>query len=171
MENTQTPESWGEPRSKTVTWHDPKLTVDGREGLTGLEHMRAGLRGEIPGAPIGSLMGFRLTDATQGEVRFEGTPDESTCNPMGAVHGGLTCTVLDSAAGCAVQTTLPAGVGYTSVEIKVNYLRPVFAGTPLFARGWVTKPGRRVAFAEAEIRDASDKVVATASSTCLIFDL
>lgn len=170
-QNTQTHESWGEPRSKTVTWHDPKLTVDGREGLTGLEHMEAALRGEIPGAPIGALMGFRLTEVSKGEVRFEGTPDETTCNPMGAVHGGLMCTVLDSAVGCAVQTTLPAGVGYTSVEIKVNYLRPVFAGTPLFAKGWVTKPGRRVAFAEGEIRDAADKVVATASSTCLVFEL
>lgn len=170
-QNTAAAESWGEPRSKTITWNDPKLTVDGREGLTGLEHMEALLRGEIPGAPIASLMDFTLTEVSEGRTRFEGTPDESACNPMGAVHGGLMCTLLDSAVGCAVQTTLPAGVGYTSVEIKVNYLRPVFAGTPLAAKGWVIKPGRRVAFAEGEIRDASGKVVATASSTCLVFEM
>ena len=165
------PQAWGEPRGKTVTWFDPKLTVQGREGLSGLEHLEAGLRGEIPFAPIGHLMGFRLSAVSQGEVRFEGTPDESACNPMGAVHGGMMCTLLDSAVGCAVQSTLPAGVGYTSVEIKVSYLRPVFAGAPLYTRGWVTKPGRRAAFAEGEIRDAADKVVATASSTCLVFEL
>lgn len=165
------PASWGEPRGKSVTWYDPKLTVEGRQGLTGLEHMEAALRGEIPMAPIGSLLGFHLTEVSQGEVHFAGTPDESACNPMGAVHGGVMCTLLDSAVGCAVQTTLPTGVGYTSVEIKVNYLRPVSAGTLLTTRGWVTKPGRRVAFAEGEIRDDAGKVVANATSTCLIFDL
>ena len=165
------PTAWGEPRSKSVTWYDPDLTVEGRQGLTGLEHMEAVLRGRIPGAPIGFLMDFRPTKVSQGEVHFEGTPDESVCNPMGAVHGGLMCTLLDSAVGCAVQTTLPAGVGYTSVEIKVNYLRPVMAGTPLTARGWVTKPGRRVAFAEGEMLDAAGKVVANATSTCLVFEL
>jgi uncharacterized protein (TIGR00369 family) len=85
------------------------------------------------------------------------------------VHGGLVCTLLDSAAGSAVQSTLPAGVSYTSIEIKVNYLRPVHAQSGrLLAHGWVTKPGRRVAFAEADVRDADGKLVATASSTCLV---
>lgn len=170
-QNRQTPQTWGEPRSKSVTWHDPQLVVQAREGRSGLEHLRSWVGGEFPSAPISRLMGFSMTRAEEGEVRFEGTPDESVCNPMGAVHGGMMCTLLDSATGCAVQTTLPVGVGYTSVEIKVNYLRPVFAGTPLYTRGWVTKPGRRMAFAEGEIRDGADKVVATASSSCLVFDL
>jgi len=98
-------------------------------------------------------------------------PDESAYNPIGLVHGGLVCTLLDSVTGCAVQSTLPADLGYTSVEIKVNYLRPVHAGSgELHARGWITKPGRRVAFAEGDVRGLDGKVVATASSTCLILE-
>jgi uncharacterized protein (TIGR00369 family) len=103
-----------------------------------------------------------------GEVVFRCVPDDSTYNPLGTVHGGLLCTALDSAAGCAVHTTLAAGVGYTSAEIKVNYMRPAAAGTALTIRGWVTKPGRRLAFAEAEIRDPDDRQVANATSSLLI---
>ena len=86
---------------------------------------------------------------------FRCEPDESTYNPIGVVHGGLACILLDTVAGCAVHTTLAAGVGYTSLEIKVNYLRPIHGGTVLIAHGWVTKPGRRVAFAEGEVLDAA----------------
>lgn len=84
------------------------------------------------------------------------------------LHGGLMCTLLDSVAGCAVHTTLPAGVGYTSIEIKVSYMRPVKAGVPLLARGWVTKRGNRVSFADGEITDPEGRKIATASSSCLI---
>ncbi|MFL1377612.1 MULTISPECIES: PaaI family thioesterase [unclassified Nocardiopsis] len=170
-DSTPAPESWGEPREKTVTWYDPKVVVAGREGLTGADHLRALAGGELPPPPIAALMGFDLVSVGEGEVVFTGTPDESAYNPLGVVHGGYVCTLLDTVAGCAVQTTLPAGSGYTSVEIKVNYLRPVAAGTALTARGWVTKPGRRVAFVEGDVRDESGRVVATASSTCLVFDI
>ncbi|CAL9394483.1 hypothetical protein SUDANB121_01335 [Nocardiopsis dassonvillei] len=170
-ESTPAPGAWGEPREKTVTWHDPEVVAAGREGLTGLGHLRAMAGGELPPPPIGRLMGFGVVSVEEGEVVFGGTPDDSVYNPLGIVHGGYVCTLLDTVAGCAVQTTLPAGSGYTSIEIKVNYLRPVTAGTALTARGWVTKPGRRVAFAEGEVRDGSGRVVATASSTCLVFDL
>ena len=84
------------------------------------------------------------------------------------VHGGLVCTLLDTVLGCAVHSTLPARVGYTSIEIKVNYLRPVHVGAELIGHGWVTKPGRRVAFADAEVIGADGKQVATASGSCLI---
>ena len=84
------------------------------------------------------------------------------------MHGGTACVLLDTVAGCAVHSTLPAGVGYTSLEIKVNYLRPIHGGVDLIAHGWVTKPGRRVAFAEGDLRDAEGRVLATATSTCLI---
>jgi uncharacterized protein (TIGR00369 family) len=103
-----------------------------------------------------------------GDVVFGCLPDESVYNPIGVVHGGLVCTLLDTVAGCAVHSTLPADVGYTSVEIKISYLRPVRAGVELIAHGWVTKPGRRVAFAEADVRDPSGTLLATASSTCLV---
>ena len=136
--------------------------------MTGREFLEAIAAGELPPAPIAETLGFTLTRVGDGEVWFGGTPDESVYNPIGAVHGGLVCTLLDSVCGCAVHSTLPAGTGYTSVEIKVNYLRSVKAGDELTAHGWVTKPGRRVAFAEGDVRDGQDRLVATASSTLLI---
>jgi uncharacterized protein (TIGR00369 family) len=163
---------WGVEHSKTVTWHDPFAAAKAGAKLSGLEHLRALIRGELPPPPIATLMGFTLISADTGDVQFACTPDESVYNPIGLVHGGLVCTLLDSVAGCAVQSTLPVGVGYTSVEIKVNYLRGVHANSGrLVAHGWVTKPGRRIAFAEGDVRDADGKVVATASSTCLIMPM
>jgi uncharacterized protein (TIGR00369 family) len=100
---------------------------------------------------------------------FECTPDESVYNPIGLVHGGLACTLADSAAGCAVHTTLEPGARYTSIDITVNYLRPVtLASGTLVATGRVTKPGRRVALATAEVTDDAGRLVATATSNCLI---
>lgn len=99
-------------------------------------------------------------------------PNESHYNPIGSVHGGFYVTLLDSVCGCAVHTTLPAGVGYTSLEIKTNFLRPMTVETgKVTAKGWVTKAGRSAAFAEGEIRDQSGKLLATASSVCLIVSL
>lgn len=161
--------NWGEERSKTITWHDPlAAAATGRE-LSGLDHLRALVAGEIPPPPIAQLFGFRPIDVSEGDVVFVCTPDESAYNPIGLVHGGLVCTLLDSVLGCAVQTTLLAGVGYTSIEIKVNYLRGVHADSgELRAHGWVTKPGRRVAFADGDVRDSAGKLVATATGSCLV---
>ena len=161
--------AWGEPRSKTVTWHDPAATAAGMAGRTGLEFLQAIAAGELPGAPIASLFAFRIVSVAEGEVVFACTPDDAAYNPIGVVHGGLVCTLLDSVGGCAVQTTLPAGVGYTSIEISVRYLRPVHAGTELTATGRVVKPGRRVAVAEADVRDAQGRLVASAVTSCLVF--
>lgn len=159
-------------RSRTITWHDPMIGARAMATMSGLEYMQALLDGTVPPPPIISLMDMRPVAVETGSVTFECEPGESHYNPIGAVHGGFACTVLDSVAGCAVQTTLPQGMGYTSLEIKVNYLRPLSTKTgPLTAVGRVIKPGNRVAFAEAEIRDAEGKVVATASSTLLVFPL
>ncbi|MFF2556519.1 PaaI family thioesterase [Nocardia sp. NPDC058058] len=163
------PESWGEVRSKTVYWHDPKVSLEAAPGRTGLEYLTAMVDGEIPGAPIAGLMNMRPVRVANGDVVFVCTPDESMYNPIGMIHGGVACTLLDTAAGCAVHTTLAANVGYTSIEIKINYLRPIHAHTgELTVHGWVTKPGRRVAFAEADVRDADGTMLATATSTCLV---
>ena len=160
---------WGEPRSKTVTWHDPLRTAQAGSAMSGRDFIQAMIDGKLPPPPIGNLLGFRAVSVGDGDMVFACTPDESAYNPIGVVHGGLVCTLLDSAAGCAVHTTLPAGVGYTSAEIKVNYLRPIHGHTgELTAHGWVTKPGRRIAFAEADVRDSAGKLLATASSTCLV---
>jgi uncharacterized protein (TIGR00369 family) len=166
------PEAWGEPRSRTVTWHDPRVTAAGALERSGLETLQAIRDGVLPPAPIGMLMQFDIRALEEGRVEFGCTLDESVYNPIGVVHGGLVCTLLDTVAGCAVHTTLPAGVAYTSIELKVNYLRPVHATSgPLTAIGRVVKPGRRVAFAEGEVLDAQGRTLATASSSLLVFPL
>jgi uncharacterized protein (TIGR00369 family) len=163
------PGSWGEPRQKTITWYDPLAAAEQGAAMSGLDHLQAILAGKLPPPPIATHFGFTFVSIDPGHVVFGCTPDESAYNPIGLVHGGLVCTLLDSVVGCAVATTLPAGVGYTSIEIKVNYLRPIHGHTgDLLAHGWVTKPGRRVAFGEGDVRDTHGKVLATASSTCLI---
>ena len=167
-----TPESWGAPRSRTVEWHDPLITAAGALERSGLATMEAIRDGELPPPPIAKLMQMGIAALGEGRVEFTCELDESVYNPIGVVHGGLVCTLLDTVAGCAVHTTLPAGVGYTSIELKVSYLRAVHAGSgPLTAVGRVVKPGRRVAFAEGEVLDAAGRTVATASSSLLVFPI
>ena len=166
------PADWGTARTRTVEWHDPMITAAGALQRSGLETMQAIRDGILPPPPIAMLMQMGITGLEEGRVEFTCAVDESVYNPIGVVHGGLVCTLLDSVLGCAVHTTLPAGVGYTSIELKVNYLRAVHAaGGPLTAIGRVIRPGRRVAFAEGEVLDATGRTVATASSSLLVFPL
>jgi len=138
--------------------------------MKGIDYLQAMIDGEIPPPPIIALMDMTLVSAEEGTVTFTCEPNESHYNPIGTVHGGFVCTVLDSVAGCAVQSTLAAGLGYTSLEIKVNYLRGVSAASgTLTAVGRVVKPGSRVAFAEGVVTDSEGRVVATATSTLLVF--
>jgi len=156
--------------SKTLTWTDPAATSVHAATMSGLDFLRAMGDGRIPPPPISSHVNLDFVSVEPGEVVFSSTPDESHYNPIGSVHGGYFATLLDSAAGCAVQSTLPAGTAYTSLEIKVSFIRGITAGTgPVQVRGWVTKPGSKAAFAEAEIRDGAGRLLATASSTCLVF--
>jgi len=169
---TGTPTSWGEPRTREVTWYDP--TIGAVQGLrmAGIDYLRAMQRGELPPAPIAGLLGFDVTEVEEGRVRFACVPDESAYNPIGVVHGGLVCTLLDSVTACAVHSTLPLGKGYTSIEIKVSYLRAVTASSGrLTATGTLVKGGSRVAFSEGVVTDGSGTPVATATSTCLVYDL
>jgi uncharacterized protein (TIGR00369 family) len=157
-------------RTRTVSWHDPLVGAKLATTMSGLDYLHAMIEGSIPPPPITSLMNMTLASAEPGTAVFTCLPDESHYNPIGSVHGGFVCTVLDSAAGCAVHTTLAAGLGYTSLEIKVNYLRAVKADSgELTVTGTVTKPGSRVAFAEAVLTDSAGRTVATASSTLLVF--
>lgn len=163
------PAAWGEPRTKTVTWYDPFATAAQGAALPGREYLQAIADGILPPPPIASLLDFRITEVGDDEVSFAVVPDESAYNPIGLVHGGLVCTLLDSVVGCAVHATLPAGTGYTSIELKVSYVRPIHARIgEIHAHGWVTKPGRRVAFAEGDVRDGDGKLLASASSSLLI---
>lgn len=162
---------WGEPRTRTVTWHDPATPAEISGKLSGIDYMHALADGRIPAPPIVGLIDAKLVSVSPGGATFTLTPNESHFNPIGAVHGGIICTLLDSAAGCAVHTTLERGYGYTSIELKVNFLRGTTLDSgELTVRGWVKKAGRRVAFAEAEITDSRGKTVATASSSLLVFE-
>ncbi|MEQ0561183.1 PaaI family thioesterase [Amycolatopsis sp. NEAU-NG30] len=156
-------------RSKTITWQDPLESARLGATMSGLDYMRAIAEGRVPPAPIAAHFGLRWESVERGEVVAVAEPDESLYNPIGMVHGGVAATMLDSVVGCAVHTTLPAGVGYASVELKVSYLRAIHAGRgEIRATGRVVKEGSRIAFAEGEIRDAEGRLLATASGTCVI---
>jgi uncharacterized protein (TIGR00369 family) len=162
---------WGEPRTKTVQWHDPAITAASGAGLNGLEFLRSIRDGVLPPPPIAMLLGMRMCEVEVGHVVFECEPDESAYNPIGVVHGGLVCTLADTVAACAVHSTLGPGVAYTSIDLNVSYLRPVTVSSGVLrATGLVTKPGRRVAFSRADIVDGAGKLVATATSSCLVME-
>lgn len=163
------PGTWGPPRSKQVSWHDPVATAAHGATLSGREYLEAIRDGDLPPPPIANLVAMHLVAIGDGEAFFRCEPDESVYNPIGMVHGGLLCTLLDSAAGCAVHTQLPAGVGYSTIEIKVSFLRPVHAGAgELEIRGGVVRAGRRVVFAEAEARDGTGRLVGQATTSVLV---
>jgi len=165
------PTEWGEPRSRTVTWYDPLTTATAATTMSGLEFLRAMAEGSLPPAPIATLFQMRPVEVDEGRVVFECQPDQSAYNPIGVVHGGLVCTLADTVAACAVHTTLERGIGYTSIDLNVSYLRPVTSESGVLrATGQVTKRGRRVAFATAEIVDGANRPVATATGSCLVMD-
>jgi uncharacterized protein (TIGR00369 family) len=138
--------------------------------MSGLAYFQAMLAGELPNAPISDLMDFMLAEAAHGQVIFTISPSEFHYNPIGVVHGGLAATLLDSAMSCAIHSTLPAGVGYTTVEMKINYVRPITAASGrLRAIGQVIHTGRRVGIAEGKILDDNEKLYAHGTTTCLIF--
>jgi len=158
-------------RRRVLTWQDPLETAARGRSLSGLAFLQQMADGAIPPPPIAMLMGFRIVEVSPGRAVFACTPDESHYNPIGLVHGGLLCTLADTVIGCAVSSTLEAGVGYTSIDVQVSFLRPVTVRTgELLATGLVTKPGRRVAFARAEIAAPDGRMVATATGSCLIID-
>ena len=168
-ETTAAPERSGDTMSKIVTWSDPQRSWTAARGMSGLEYLEAMRSGQLPPPPITRLLGYTLQDIGDGEVTLRCRPDASTYNALGAVHGGVACTLLDSATASAVQTQLPRGSSLTSMEMKVSWLRPV-TPTPegLTAYGRVVQLGARVAFAEGTLQDHDGRVLATASSTCLI---
>lgn len=156
-------------RSRIIRYEVPGRDPQALFARPGLEQLQAIADRMHPAPPISAHIGLEIVRVADGDVVMTAQPDESHYNPIGAVHGGFFATLLDSACGCAVHSTLPAGVGYTSLEIKVAFLRPITADTgTVTAHGWVTKRGRSASFAEADIRDAEGRVLATATSTCLI---
>jgi len=122
--------------------------------------------------PIGETLEFYLVELERGRVVFEGSPSRKVFNLIGSVHGGYAATLLDSACGCAVHSSLPAGQGYTTLELKLAYHRALDeASGPVRAEGKLVSLGRRVGFSEAKLIDASGRLCASATSTLLIFPI
>jgi len=133
---------------------------------SGLELLQRMIDGHVPPPPFARTVGAELVAVAPGEAVFRCVPGESFLNPLGLVHGGLLCTLLDSAMGVAVQTEAPAGVGYATIELKVSFLKPLpFDGREVQARGRVLQIGRRIAFAEAHVRDADGVLLGHATSS------
>ena len=138
----------------------------------GLGFLHAMLRGELHFPPIMETLNFTLLEAEKGRAVFQGTPIFAHYNPLGSVHGGWFCTVLDSAVGCAVHSTLPRGKGYTTLELKVNMIRPLTENSgPVRAEGRIIHTGGQTAVAEGTLFDSAGKLYASATTTCLIFDI
>lgn len=147
-------------------------SLEQMKACSGIEFLQRIWSGEYPSAPIGHTMDFVPIEAEPGRVVFQGTPGRQHYNPIGSVHGGYFCTLLDSAVGCAVQSTLPAGMGYTTLELKVNLIRALTDRTgPVRAEGKVIQVGNRVGIAEGRIVDVDGKIYAHATTTCLVFPL
>ena len=156
-------------RTRTITWEDPMVGAKKARTMSGLEYLRAMQNGEIPPPPIAVLINMNVAEVEEGRVVFTVEPAEYHYNPIGTVHGGLAATLLDSALGCAIQTTLPVGVGYTTLEIKVNYIRSMTSHTGIvYCEGKVIYTGGRIATAEGRITDALGKLYAHATTTCII---
>jgi uncharacterized protein (TIGR00369 family) len=149
---------------------DPRDVAETGRRLSGMDYIQAILTGELPAPPIAELVGFRLVEAEPGRAAFEMEPGAQHYNPIGSVHGGVALTLLDSAMGCAVHTLLGAGEGYTTLEVKTNFVRPITAETGLIrCEGVVLHEGSRVATAEGKLTDANGKLLAHGTTTCLIF--
>ncbi|HEV2861721.1 MAG TPA: PaaI family thioesterase [Pyrinomonadaceae bacterium] len=157
-------------RTRTVSWEDPRALAEAARGVSGLEFLQRVASGELPGPPISALMNFGLAELGEGWAVFRVEPAEYHYNPIGVVHGGLAATLLDSAMGCAVHSTLPAGAGYTTLEFKVNFLRPLTAETgEVRCEARVIHVGGRTATAEGKVVDSEGRLYAHATTTCIIF--
>jgi uncharacterized protein (TIGR00369 family) len=156
-------------RSRTITWEDPAAINAELRRLSGLEFLQRLVSGDLPAAPMARLMNIRITEVEKGRVVFAGMPEEYHYNPLGVVHGGMAATLLDSALGCCVNSHLEVGDFYTTLELKVNYLRPLTLETgTVRAIATTVHIGRSTALVEARVVDANERLYAYASSTYLI---
>jgi len=142
------------------------------KSMSGLEFLRSIADGRLPAPPIAAMLGFHLAQVSEGYARFEMTPEFRHYNPIGAVHGGVAATLLDSCMGCAVHTHLPAGTGYTTLEIKINFVRALTYQTGLVrAEARTLHVGRRAGTAEGKLFDAKGTLYAHGTTTCMIFPI
>ncbi|GAA3342699.1 hotdog fold thioesterase [Amorphoplanes nipponensis] len=157
-------------RTRTYSWTDPAAhaaLLGTTDGLTLLRGMAAG---ELPPPPIMNLIDIAGMEVEEGSVTFFLDPQEFHYNPLGSVHGGVISTLLDSTAACSLHSTLPAGVGYTSLDLNVKFLRAVTVESGrLTCKGGVLQKGRRTALTEARLTDSAGRLIAHATSSCMLF--
>lgn len=156
-------------RTKNVTWRDPSEGAEAARTLSGLEWLRAMVKGETPAPPFASFIGFRLEDVNEGEVVVTLEPQEFHYNPNGMIHGGVAATLFDSSLGCAVQSLLPPMFIAPTLQLQVNYIRPITMETgKVFCSGKVVHMGRRSATAEGRLTDGDGRLYAHATGTFII---
>jgi len=160
----------GDRRTRTYTWSDPAISARTiHDGRSGLELLQAMIAGQLPRPPIADTLGFTLVEVEEGRAVFAVTPEEFHYNPIGSVHGGLAMTLLDSALGCAVHSTLPAGAVYSTLETKVNMTRAITSTSgPLRCEATTVYVGRRTATAEGKLTGEDGRLYAHGTSTCFI---
>ena len=157
-------------RTRTYGWADPAALQRASAGLSGLELIQKFAAGELPPPPIIAMLEAEIVEAERGRVVFALTPAEWMFNPIGSVHGGIAATILDSCMGCAVHTMLAAGIGYTTGDLHIRYLRAMTTETGrVLAEGTVIHAGRRQATADARLTvESSGKLIATGTSACVM---
>jgi len=177
MTQTQQPRTPASPipdgaRTRTYSWASPAEHAALLATTGGLELLRGMAAGELPPPPIMSLIDLSGMAVEEGSVTFYLEPQEFHYNPLGTMHGGVISTLLDTAAACSVHSTLPAGIGYTSFDLSVKFLRPVTLATGrIVCTGSVLQKGRRTALADARLTDADDRLLAHATSSCILFEM
>lgn len=156
-------------RSRTLTWEDPLPGAALARTIPGIDFLQALAEGSTPPPPLVALLGIEIEAVAKGHVVFALEPAECHYNPMATVHGGVSATLCDSAMGCAIHSLLPAGVGYTTLELNVQYVRAITSASGrLYCSGDVIHLGGRTATAEARVTDEAGTLYAHASTTCLI---
>ena len=159
-------------RTRTFSWEDPAIGAEQALKMPGLEYIQAMKDKQLPPPPVMCTLDFQLKSIAAGHAVFSFLPSEFHYNPIGTVHGGVITTILDSALGCAVHSLLPAGKAYTTIELKVNFIKAITKNHgELTATAKVIHSGSKTALVEAQLRDAAGKIYAHSISTCLIFDI
>jgi uncharacterized protein (TIGR00369 family) len=166
------PQTQDATRSRTFSWSDPTAHLPELPRRSGLELLLAVEAGELPPPPVMQMLGIDGFEVTPGSVTVLLTPQEFHYNPLGTVHGGVLATLLDTAASCSVHSVLPAGTGYTTLDLTTKFLRPVtVASGRLRCTGTVLSQGRRTALGEARLTDEAGRLAAHATASCLLFDI
>ena len=156
-------------RTRTFSWDDPIRGAEQAPTMAGFDYLHAMLKGDLPMPPIMKSLDLQVRSFDKGVAVFSFIPQEFHYNPLGMVHGGVISAILDSAMGCSLHSTLPAGTGYTTVELKINFLKAITLKTgELMATGKIIHSGTKTALTEAQLIDQTGRIYAHGVSTCLI---